>query len=384
MIDNLLDFWRNRYRPQWSQKPVPIPSPVDDNQYIAASANAGVYDRETGAYDKYLFSEREISQMPYEAAVDSHLELMSTRLEQRFGRFLTKTKQAQIRAENLLNRANYKLHELEASKTQLDAQLATQAAILAGQESGKDGLRWLGEMPVLVGIGSALLKLYSKYFLFAFVALVDAFIIWSSFISINIRDREALALTVPALAAQVIFPHFIGIRFRLIVRGMHKKVAVWLEIFLISAVWITFVVVITGVRVIYIRQLFEEDDVAWNSNYELIFNLLNIILITALGAWLLFSSLRENPHEVEALKLKIRLRKMDRKLALTARAISRKTEALELANEAHEALTKELDVSIRSSRLELGEAAKSVYRRALINEMKDPEFTKSYYEGKMS
>lgn len=384
MIENLLNFWRNRYRPQWSQKPVPIPAPVDDNQYIASSANAGVYDRETGAYDKYLFSEQEIAQMPYEAAVDSHLELMSTRLEQRFGRFLTRTRREQIKAEKQLERAKQRLGEIEAAKGQLDSQLATQASILAGDESGKEGLIWRGEMPVLVGTGAARLKIYSRYFLFSFVALVDAFIIWSSFISINIRAFEALALTVPALAAQVIFPHFIGIRFRLIVRGMHKKVSIWLEVALIAAVWLTFVVVITGVRVIYIRRLFEDDGVAWNGSYDQIFTLLNVVLITALGAWLLFSSVRENHHETEALKLKIRLRQLDRKLGASQGKLSRKAESLALANEAHVAMNKELDAAIRSSRLELGEAAKSVYRRALINEMKDPEFTKSYYQGKSS
>ena len=66
----------------------PLPEGVDDNKYLAASANAAVVDKDSGAYDRHLFGEREIPAMPYEKAVDQHLELMSLRLGQKFIRHI--------------------------------------------------------------------------------------------------------------------------------------------------------------------------------------------------------------------------------------------------------------------------------------------------------
>jgi Tfp pilus assembly protein PilO len=128
----------------------------------------------------------------------------------------------------------------------------------------------------------------------------------------------------------------------------------------------------------------EQSGESWSLNLEVIFTLLSVILITALGAWLLFSAVRENPHEDEALKVKLRIAKFERIATRLGSRKSRFEEKLALAQEAAGALNSELQTAVEASRLELAEAAKSVYRRALINEMGDPEFTKSYYqdEGK--
>lgn len=370
----------SRFRANALQVPTGLPAPINDNQYLAASANAGILDRATGAYDKYLFEDKEIPEMPYEAAVDNHLELMSSRLNQRFRRFISRAHQQEIRAKGRVARIILKIENSQGIKNQLEEQLARQLQILNGNSLGKHGLNWQGEEPILLGAVNKVLRLYSKYIVFVLVALVDAFIIWSSFISINIRAFEALALTVPAVAAQVVFPHIAGARLRLIVRGMHKKLSVWLEVVATLGVWLTFVYVISRVRVIYIRTLLEQSGESWNDNLDLIFTLLSVILITALGAWLLFSAVRENPHEDEALKVKARIAKFERIATRLGSRKSRFEEKLALAQEAAGALNSELQTAVEASRLELAEAAKSVYRRALINEMGDPEFTKSYYQ----
>jgi hypothetical protein len=379
MIGWLKAFF-SRFRSNTLQIPTGLPAPINDNQYLAASANAGMLDRATGAYDKYLFEDKEIPEMPYEAAVDNHLELMSSRLNQRFRRFISRAHQHEIRAKGRVERITLKIQKTHLVKEELQEQLARQVQILNGNSLGKNGLNWQGEEPILLGAVSTMVRLYSRYFVFVLVALVDAFIIWSSFISINIRAFEAMALTVPAVAAQVVFPHIAGARLRLVVRGMHKKLSVWLEVIATLAVWLTFVYVISRVRVIYIKTLLEQSGESWNDNLDLIFTLLSVILITALGAWLLFSAVRENPHEDEALKVKVRIAKFERTAVRQAKRKSRFQEKLELAQEAAGALNSELQTAVESSRLELAEAAKSVYRRALINEMGDPEFTKSYYQ----
>jgi len=370
----------SRIRDSRSSGPISLPAPLSDNQYLAASANAGVLDRDTGAYDKYLFEDHEIPAMPYEAAVDNHLELMSSRLEQRFRRHLSRANQVRIRAQGQLHRVSISLAGYDSARAQLSEQLSTQKQILEGAKQGKNGVYWIGEEPILLSKTGTLIRLYTRYLVFLLVALVDAFIIWSSFVSINIRAFEALALTVPAVAAQVVFPHIAGTRFRLLTRGLHRRVSIWLEVLFILTVWLTFVYVISVVRVIYIRTLLEQSGAPWTNELNTIFLLLSGILITALGVWVMFSAIRENPHEEEALKLKARIQKFEGKLTRQARKQARAQEKLQLAEESFAALDAEFDTAIRSSRLELAEAAKSVYRRALINEMADPDFTKSYYQ----
>ena len=90
-------------------------------------------------------------------------------------------------------------------------------------------------------------------------------------------------------------------------------------------------------------------------------------------------SIRENPHETAALRAKIKLSALDRRVLRSNRRFTKAAERFESAQESANALSEELQQAVESSRLELAEAAKSVYRRALINEMADPEFTKSYF-----
>lgn len=358
--------------------PLTLPSPVSDNQYLAASANAGVVDNSTGAYDKYLFAENEIPEMPYETAVDSHLQLMSNRLEERFMRFASRTRRHVIRAQSAVNRQSLKLMHLESSKVELEKQLEGQVQVLNGERAGQHGLFWQGDTPVLVSSVAAYFKLLSRYALIAGIGAVDAFIIQRSFFSINIKFVESWVLTAPALAVQLVFPHILGTRLRLIVHGMSRKVAVWLELLVGALVWVAFIVVIANVRLFAMRDMLGNK---WDSTLELIFMLLNIVLIGALGVWIAFMAIRENHHQNETLRLKVRLRNLEGALTRAKTRHERSERKLTIATEAQALLNAEREIAVESSRLELAEAAKSVYRRALINEMADPEFTKSYFQG---
>jgi len=111
----------------------------------------------------------------------------------------------------------------------------------------------------------------------------------------------------------------------------------------------------------------------------LTFRVLNAVLLLALGGWLIFLAIRENPHEIESLRAQVKLSVTERKIASSAQRSLSASKKLEEAESSLHALKDELDLAVNSSRQELSEAAKSVYRRALINEMGDPEFTRSYF-----
>jgi hypothetical protein len=146
-------------------------------------------------------------------------------------------------------------------------------------------------------------------------------------------------------------------------------------------VWGVFVYVISVIRVRYVAQLIDDSGPAADADLRLILLLLNVILLTALGGWLIFVSMRENPHEMAALKLKLKINQLDRGILSIESKFLVCQEKLDATLEMTRALQEELENSVESSRLDLGKAAKSIYRRALINEMGDPEFTKSYFDA---
>ena len=361
--------------------PTKLPSQVNDNQYLAASANAAVLDRETGAYDKYLFEDKEIPQMPFEAAVDSHLELMAHRLGQRFKRHISKANLQRIRARSRMESERLRQTHSLASRSLVQKQLEHQEKILRGSAPGRQGLNWVGEVPDLLNVATASLRLSSRYIVFVLIGIVDVYIIWRSFQNLGIAAIEAGFLTAPAVAAQLVFPHLAGVRLSLMVRGMNKKVSIWVELIILLGIWLTFVYVIAAVRVQFVMELIRDSGNVAGPNEEQILLALNLILLTALGGWLIFLSIRENPHETSALRAKIKLSTLDKRVLRSNRRFTRAAEKFESAEESANALSEELQQAVESSRLELAEAAKSVYRRALINEMADPEFTKSYFSG---
>ena len=99
----------------------------------------------------------------------------------------------------------------------------------------------------------------------------------------------------------------------------------------------------------------------------------------ALGGWLLFLALRENDHELRALRLKMTIHSTDLASIRFEKKVSRLDLRVSIAQETINAFLEEQENALTASRRSLGEAAKAVYRRALINQEGDPEFTSSYF-----
>jgi hypothetical protein len=214
---------------------------------------------------------------------------------------------------------------------------------------------------------------------FVFVGLVDIGIIIISFTAIpGFKEADARLFALPAVGVQLVFPHLIGDRINLLVHGYKKRFLAFLSIFILGAVWLCFVYVLTVVRM---YKIFTDAADAGESMSE-ITNLAlyagNIIMLIGLGTWLLALAARSNHHQIEYRRVDLGLRLLAKKLERTKRktvALETKVPAME---ESLEVINQSYTDAVSTSRNELAEAAKSVYRRSLINQFGSVEFTSSF------
>ena len=361
----------------------PLPEGIDDNKYLAASANAALVDKNSGAYDKHLFGEREIPAMPYEKAVDHHLDLMSLRLGQKFVRHISKARKVLITATARRDRLTLRRGFFERRSNDLAAQLADQEDILDGSKPGAHGLFWPGHPQDFHGRGSAFLRLMMKPMVFVLVGLVDLGIVYLSFINLDFGQVEAVILTIPALGAQLALPHLAGGRIGLSLRTpateKKRKWTLAFEATVMLGIWLVFVAAISWIRTLFIVSEYRQGGQNPDEFLQTIFLVLSLVLMIALGGWLLFLALRENEHELRALRLKMTIHSTALASIRFEKSVSKLDLRASIAQESINAFLEEQENAITASRRSLGEAAKAVYRRALINQEGDPEFTSSYF-----
>lgn len=360
---------------------ISIPEPVDDNQYLSASAQAAIADKASGAYDQYMFSDSELRQMPYETAVDTHLQLVSTRLKQRYGRALTAKRNQVAARNNSVERATLRKDLVDNRMAAAQKQIEAHRAVLLGEDEGKHGLTWIGHEPDFLGPINARIKLLSHALIFIVIGVVDIYVIWSSFKAMEIPSIEAGFLTAPAVAAQLAFPHLAGTRLAKIIRDSSKKVWLWLEVLVLLGIWGVFVYVMAVIRVRFIVEKIRDSGGELDASYPGIFLMLNLVLLTALGGWLIFIAIRENPHEKAILANKLKLHLLTRKNSRIESRLARRETRLAISRNNLATLEEELEDSIHASRQELSRAAKAVYRRALVNQLGSVDFTAAYLKN---
>lgn len=365
---------------QANQDVISIPEPVDDNHYLAASAQAAIADKTSGAYDQYMFTDSELRQMPYETAVDTHLQLVSTRLKQRYGRTLTAKRNQVALRENAVQRAHSKKSLIKARLEATTTQIETHRSILAGETEGNHGLNWIGHEPDFLGVTNARIRLAIHALIFVAIGVVDVYVIWRSFMSMQLPAVEAGFLTAPAVAAQLAFPHLAGTRLAKLVRGAKRRVWLVIEIVILLGVWFVFIYVMSYVRVQFILQEIKNNSAGGriDAAYPATFLLLNLVLLTALGGWLIFIAIRENPHERAILASKLKAHQLSNAHSRAEKKLAKKAARLVISENNLAAIEEELENSVLASRLELSEAAKAVYRRALVNQLGSVDFTAAY------
>ena len=362
-----------------------LPEDVDDNLYLAAAANAAVADKNSGSYDEFLFSEHGMERMPFEDAVDSHLNLVQLRLKDRGRRELLVKQQALLEAKARLAQVRASLETMQARLKAVRSKLSEQQSILDGKARGKHGLYWPGSAPELTTKRGARFRISTPILTFALVGLIDIYVIILSLQSLDGFDGwEPYVFALPAVGVQLVFPHFIGERIRLMLHGHPKKVINAIESALLAIGWIGFVWSMTQIRMEYIVKTVMESGGTLSFSLRLALQLMIIVMLVALGTWLMLATARSNPHEREMGRLQLAERLANEQVqSLTEKVTSLEAQVpvLELAVKVSEESYKD---AIQAAGETLADAAKSVYRRALVNQYGAVDFTTAYLGDRTS
>ena len=357
-----------------------LPDAVDDNMYLAAASKAGELDKSSGAYDHFLFEENSVKLMPFERAVDSHLALVSMRLEDTGRRELLERQRATLVGRAAVTSAEAAIgREVERIET-LKQDANEQEDILSGAKTGKHGLRWLGAKPQLTTRQNSLMRLLAPYLVFALVGLVDVSIVWLSLVKIpGFTGIEAGFFTAPVVGIQLVFPHFIGQRLGFQTRGITDKLRNNIEIVLLSIVWLVFAAALTEVRMNFILEtanLAQKAIPAFPLGLTLYFA--NFLMLVGLGAWLMLLESKRNPHEHDYMRILLQIQRHELRKSKAQQDLLVAQSALPVLELSESVAVASYQDAVRASGEALGEAAKSVYRRSLVNQIGSPEFTSSY------
>jgi hypothetical protein len=352
-----------------------LSNPVDDNQLLAASTTAADQDRMSGAYDEFLFSENGLEQMPYERAVDDRLSLVQVRLLDRGRRAALAIRHQLLGAESSVVDAAQEHKAIEEVIAVRQIELAEQRDILSGEKPGKYGLDWKGTPPEQTTIFSGWIRLAMPYLIFIIVGGVDLGIIFSSFFKLKgFGLLEAVMFTLPTVGIQLVFPHFVGSRLNLLLHKHPRKIVNSIEAIVLFAVWIAFAVVLTILRM----NIFTTADPRMTAFMRSALFTGNLFMLIGLGTWLLLVAARHNPHESTYARLNYSLARMQKRELKTKLKLSRAQSQIPSLEASLEVAEEGFKNAVDSARGELAEAAKSTYRRALVNQIGNVEFSAAY------
>jgi hypothetical protein len=225
------------------------------------------------------------------------------------------------------------------------------------------------------------MRISSRYLVFVLVAAVDIGLIFAAFNAILANQNESILLTIPAVGVQIAFPHFVGNRIAMLLRKPAKVLVYWIEIVVMFSIWVTFAFVLTYLRVLFITTGQETNKVMQDSREALFFSLFFMLL--GLGIWLMVNEIRHNPHETKYARLLFSKHRVQRALEKNRMKISKASSLIPALEASLEVAEKSFEDSVQAARAELADAAKSVYRRSLVNQLGEVDFTSAYI-GKSS
>jgi hypothetical protein len=375
-------FWKNLSGRGTAARGGNLPALSDelnDNFYLASAARAGEIDRKSGAYDEFLFSEDGLPSMPFESSIDHHLSLTEMRLRDR-GRRAYLDRQADLFSmRGQIAQAEHKILTAETALARQTERLNEQQAILEGTKTGRGGLYWPGSLPESTSRLNSAIRLSLPFLVFIVVGVVDLQIIHASFLNIpGFKDREAWLFTLPAVGVQLVFPHLIGDRLSLLFHGHSTRFLNILSCFILLVIWLVFAFVLTEIRMDFIVGLSLETGDPLNRALRLSLYAGNLIMLVGLGTWLLAMAAKHNHHQGEYSRIAFNIR------GLTSRLHKAKEKGVILAanlpalKASLEVIEKSFIDAVETSRNELAEATKSVYRRSLVNHFGAVDFTASY------
>lgn len=354
--------------------------PVQYENIQDFAEQAAIEDQASGSLDKYIFNGdgKKISgeyQTPFEANLEEIMLVERNRVSDLGRRDITAAvahranlDSQRIRIEKDLRAKSQKLQSANES-------LLREVAILEGNSLGSDDIKRPGALLQTTGF-QGWLNAYKNVLIIIFVSVVDASVLFMSLATLFGNGLEGLFFAIPAIGVQIMFPHFIGAKMAL-ARDSKKgrKLNAGIAIFLTIA-WAIFIAAVSTLRTIYFKQQLtaegQQDDLQMKLSLTQIF--IPIVLV-GLGLWLILEALSFNPHQpsyVRAARLK----------QVLVKKISRKEGELEVAAgkvAAQDVAISNLDKSIADHEKAVRElfpsVAKKWYRRTLVNQAGDPNFT---------
>lgn len=355
---------------------------INDNMYLASAAKAAEADKASGAYDEFLFSENNQTQMPFERAVDDHMNLVRLRLQDRGRRvFLLKAK-SWVSATARMARIDSRLADVDLTLSALEPQITRETAVLSGELTGRHSLYWPETQPIVASITSGRFQIILPALIFILVGVIDLAIIGMSLDNLpGFKGYEAWILVPPAVGIQLVFPHLVGHRINLLTHGHRRKIQDIVEGLLLLGLWFAFLISLTMLRMTFINDLATKDKNPLTDELYAVLWVANLLMLLGLGSWLLFNSSRANPHQASIRKLVVRkavLRRNHLKLVQAKAGVRAEIDGLSKAREIAEASYRD---AIEGSGTALRDAAKSIYRRSLVNSFGQPEFTATFLQA---
>jgi hypothetical protein len=374
-------FWRSRLKRR-ARKIIlslpDLPSDIDDNVFIALGTQAAEADKTSKAYDEFLFSEEGYEQMPYEDGVDEVLTLQEQRNAERKGRATLPIRMRIEYLEKLIEANKRSVIDAEAEKDAIAADINKELEILSGTTKGEDGGVWEGVSPDTTSRSKHITERLKEWGIFVIVAVADAFVVFLSLRAITTNEEEAIWLSGPAIGVQILFPHLVG---RAIAEARSKRersLKDWTVAAIVALAWAGYVFAMTVLRTDLIAAFyFQRYQKPLEGTLEIAIFIFSVLILVGLGLWVLIRALNANPHRNRFSRLKYVYFNKQRSLR---RAEARKAKAeadLEAELKVLAEVSEQWDKRAQSYS-QVSEAAKSVYRRALVNQQGTPEFTTEY------
>lgn len=375
-------FWRTRLRREARKiaESLPnLPEELDDNVFIALATQAAQADKASGAYDEFMFSEDGYEKMPYEDSVDEIIALQIARNPERAGR---KELPHLLRLEFFKNLVEDRQRSADDTQQEIDAVAALigeEEGVLRGDRDGEAGGRWKGVAPDTLTKSKHVSRRAIGWLIFLIVAAVDTLVVFYSLRQLTPTQDEARFFTLPAVLVQILFPHLVGKA----VASMRSKekgdrlreiVIAWG----VGVAWLAYVGGMTYLRFYLLQDLYKlKVHKPLPAPLAISIFIISLFILIGLGLWIMVRAMSENPHEGKYSRLRFsflaKQRKLRRKLRQVndAKALVKNEEnAIEKIREKWQKRTEEYE--------QLGAAAKSAYRRALVNQFGTPDFTTAY------
>jgi hypothetical protein len=374
-------FWRTRLKRR-ARKIIlslpDLPSDIDDNVFIALGTQAAEADKTSNAYDEFLFSEEGYEQMPYEDGVDEVLTLQEQRNAERKGRATLPIRMRIEYLEKLIEDNKLAVIDAETQRDSVAADLEKELQILSGSTRGEDGGVWEGAAPDTTSRAKHIAERIKEWGIFVIVGAADAFVVFLSLRAITTNEQEAFWLSGPAIGVQILFPHLVGRAIAEARSKRERRAKDWTVATIVALAWGGYVFAMTVLRTDLIADFyFQRYQKPLEGNLEIAVFIFSVLILVGLGLWVLVRALSANPHKNKYSRLKYVYFNKQKSLR-KAEAAKAKAEAdLEAELKILAEVTDQWEMRAQSYG-QVSEAAKSVYRRALVNHLGTPEFTSEY------